>query len=391
MTRSSPPKDIQGLYYITHKDNVRSILRHGILSHRQIEKHKMSPEHVYDEQIIARRGERLVADGKSLWDYANLFFQARNPMLYRVFRKENQPVVVLGLRRDVLNSPDAYVAVGNAAAAESEIFPVKEGKGKILENENWKRIHAKYWHDYDGGKRVIMAELLVPDAIPASLIDAVYVPDKEIQKEMEALLPGKVILEPHMFILPSSKKGISGNLSLLGGDMFFSGMHTFTISVNTQGVMGKGLASRAKYQFPDVYVKYQDACRSKRLTAEKPYLYKREVSLEAELSDAPETLVAPNDARWFLLFATKRDWRRPSRLSDIEGGLHWIVKNFEKEGIKSLALPALGCGLGGLSWSEVGPLMCRMLSPLDLQSAIYLPQESDIPAEQKTSEFLLGK
>ena len=350
----------------------------------------MSSAHVYDEQIIARRGNRTVADDKSLWDYANLFFQARNPMLFRVFRKENQPVVVLGLRRDVLNLPGAYISVGNAAAMESEVMPLKEGMHKILKNENWKRIHAKYWHDYDGGKRVIMAELLVPNAIPAELIDAIYAPDEDTRKEMEMLHSGKVVMiEPNMFILPSFKRGISGNLSLLEGDMFFSDMHTFTISVNTQGVMGKGLASRAKYQFPDVYVKYQDACRSKRLTAEKPYLYKRESSLEAELSDALE--VPPNDARWFLLFATKRDWRASSRLPDIENGLRWIVKNYEKEGIESLALPALGCGLGGLPWSEVGPMMCRMLSPLDIRSAIYLPQENKIPDEQKTSEFLLGK
>ena len=52
------------------------------------------------------------------------------------------------------------------------------------------------------------------------------------------------------------------NLTLVKGDMFFSGLQTLTVSVNTKGVMGRGLASRAKYQFPDVYIYYQDSCNN---------------------------------------------------------------------------------------------------------------------------------
>jgi hypothetical protein len=154
--------------------------------------------------------------------------------------------------------------------------------------------------------------------------------------------------------------------------------------------MGKGLASRTKYQFPDVYVTYQDACRQKTLRVDKPFLYKREVHIAEELADEPGSLPANGSQKWFLLFATKRHWRDDSRLDDIEAGLHWVKSNYKAQKIKSLAMPALGCGLGGLSWQVVGPLMCHYLAELDIPVRIYLPRETTIPEDQLQAQFLLG-
>ena len=155
--------------------------------------------------------------------------------------------------------------------------------------------------------------------------------------------------------------------------------------------MGKGLASRAKYQFPDVYVVYQDACRSKKLQMGKPYLYKRESLVDEELADEPSSLSTPNSSKWFLLFATKKHWRENSDIAGIEQGLQWIENKYKTQDIKSLAVPALGCGLGGLDWKDVGPLICQYLATLDIPVAIYLPREKEIPREYLTSKFLLGK
>jgi O-acetyl-ADP-ribose deacetylase (regulator of RNase III) len=179
------------------------------------------------------------------------------------------------------------------------------------------------------------------------------------------------------------------NISLIDGDMFFSHLQTLTVSVNLQGVMGKGLASRAKYQFPDVYVTYQDACRAKRLRVDRPYLYKRESSLDQELADLDQPLRTPNGVKWFLLFATKRKWRENSRLDDIEAGLRWVRENAQREGVKSLAMPALGCGLGNLTWRDVGPLMCRYLHGIGFDVAIYLPRERGVGNELLSKSFLL--
>jgi len=198
-----------------------------------------------------------------------------------------------------------------------------------------------------------------------------------------------VVPEPNFFFQPSFAARIGENISLIEGDMFFSSMHTLTVSVNLQGIMGKGLASRAKYQFPDVYVYYQDACRAKRLTATKPCIYKREASLDDELADLAKPLKTPNAVKWFMLFATKRKWRENSRLEDIESGLCWFREHFRAEGVQSVAFPALGCGLGGLNWAEVGPLMCRYLHGIGIDVAIYLPREKAIDRKLLTEAYLL--
>ena len=171
--------------------------------------------------------------------------------------------------------------------------------------------------------------------------------------------------------------------------MFFSGMQTLTVSVNLQGIMGKGLASRAKYQFPDVYVYYQDACRAKRITATKPAIYKREASLDEELADLTTPLNTPNAVKWFLLFATKRRWQENS---------HWMTSKVDCLGSATISkpkgynpslFPALGCGLGGLDWADVGPLMCKYLHGIGIDAAIYLPRERGIDRKLLSQEFLL--
>ena len=388
-----PASSIQALYYITHLDNLPSIFERGVLSHAEMEKSGLRPPaRIYNEEVIALRQPRKV-DGKSLWDYANFYFNPRNPMLYQVCQQKHD-VVVLKIRRDLLDAPGAQIAVGNAARNVSEIFPADKGVKKVTSKNVWERVKAEWWNDSDETKRLTMSELLVPKSAGVEWIDSVYVPDKKTLETVNQMnRPGgiAVIFEPQMFFRPNYFKRIYPNISLFEGDMFFSQMQTLTISVNTRRVMGKGLASRTKHQFPDVYVKYQDACDNKQLAIGKPFLYRRERSFDHDLADMPKAMPHPNAIRWFLLFATKDDWKYPSRMEYIEKGMLWLEKNYKKEKITSIALPALGCGLGGLEWGAVGPLMCGVLSRLDIKSAIYLPRENVIPDDQKTAAFLLEK
>lgn len=145
-------------------------------------------------------------------------------------------------------------------------------------------------------------------------------------------------------------------VSLVNGDMFCSKLQTLTIPVNTVGVMGKGIALRVKCQYPDVYVKYRDLCNNNVLKMGQPYLYKGSYSF------------------WFLLFPTKTDWRYDSDLSGIKQGLQWLVDNYKTEGITSLAVPALGCGLGRLDWDVVGPIISGYLDNLDIPVNLYPPK-----------------
>jgi O-acetyl-ADP-ribose deacetylase (regulator of RNase III) len=288
--------------------------------------------------------------------------------------------------------PSVYITDGNAANSTTGFFSFQDGMKAV--SEIWDTISSEWWNSLDGSKRKIMAECLVPGSISAEFIHTIYVANHNVAEQVRTLIGPQdipVVPEPNMFFIPARRYRITQDLFLAEGDMFFSNMQTLTVSVNTVGIMGKGLASRAKYQFPDVYVIYQDACRKKWLKMGKPYLYKREASFDEELIDEPGTVVTPNAVKWFLLFATKHHWRDSSDLEGIEEGLRWIAANYKTEGIKSIALPALGCGLGNLDWKDVGPVMCRHLTTLDIPVTIYLPRERQISEEFLSREYLLGE
>jgi hypothetical protein len=380
------------LYYITHIRNVRSIIALGILSHERVERDGIDYEPIYDRAIVESRGAKQVPDGRPLWGFANLYFQPRNPMLYRVLHeKDPESIVVLGVRHDILERDDVFFATGNAASPLTELLPAAEGRGR--RQEILKGISKDWWNEEDGSKREIMAECLVPDCVPARLVQTAYVASQSAAAELRTLLSGgpgvPIVYEPHMFFQPAWRSDLTERLSLVKGDMFFSGLQTLTVSVNCVGVMGKGLASRAKYQFPDVYVRYQDLCRQRVLRLGRPYLYKREVSFDHELADEPQTLSNANSDTWFLLFPTKGHWKEPADLKGIEDGLQWVQDSYLKEGVSQLAVPALGCGLGKLDWRQVGPLICSRLGTLDIPVQVYLPAERAIPDDLLTRNFLL--
>ena len=382
-------------YYITHIDNLESILKKGILSRSQINKNLLVKlgvskgiRSIHAEDIIQiRRNKRF--KGYSLWNYANLYFQVRNPMLYRVileFRPEN--IIVLQVNSDVINSDNVGITDGNAASSETHFFEdVNEGLS-VLNSEQFQK---DYWNESD--KRKLMAELLVCNHIPKDKIIGIYTANETVaQRVRQDMKIGglNIIPDSNMFFLPEYQKSISSRITLAKGDMFFSKMRTFTISVNTMGVMGKGLASRAKYQFPDVYVFYQDLCRQKKLRMGIPFLYKREENFIRTLLEDTKSFTTENGSRWFLLFPTKNHWKMNSPIDGIEQGLQWLLNSYKSMGIKSIALPSLGCGLGGLDWKDVGPLMCRYLSQMDIQSCIYLPIEKKVPSSQLQPHFLLN-
>lgn len=383
--------DIRALYYITHIDNLPSIFEHGIFSHDRVEAENLSYKSISDAGILRHRSNKPPMDGKNLWDFANLYFQPRNAMMYRIVNQRNlEDIAVVSIDKTVLDEQGVFLTDGNAASTQTQFYRVPEGLKTL--RKQWQIIQEKWWNDVDGSKRKMMAECLIPNYVKPEYIQTVYVAKNETQNVVQQIVGNRnflVIAEPDMFFQPNRQVEIGSNLSIIEGDMFFSRLQTLTISVNLQGIMGKGLASRAKYQFPDVYVAYQDACRSKRVTAIKPYLYKREGSFDEELAYDFTSLSTPNAMKWFLLFATKRRWRENSRFEDIEGGLDWVRRNFQQQGIQSLAMPALGCGLGGLDWKDIGPLMCKSLHRIGIPVEIYLPRERSIPQEHLSEAYLL--
>lgn len=378
------------LYYITHRDNVPSILEKGILCHDAIVGQGVGYTQIYDEGIVNLRKSRLCPDGKSLWSFANLYFRAENPMLYRVTcHNAVENIVVLGIRGDVLDREGVFISYGNAASQNSRIEPVTDSALSIITRQ----IQTIWWEAVDG-KRKSMAECLVPERVPPEYIQSVYTPSYEAGEKIRAMTGGSslsIIPQADKFFLPGKTIELTPTLHVLDGDMFFSRMQTLTISVNCVGIMGKGLASRAKYLFPDVFVYYNDLCRKRKMRLGKPSLYKREDSLVDRLADGPGGLPDENGGTWFILFPTKDHWRDNAHLPSIEEGLRWIVDNYHEARMKSLGLPALGAGLGGLDWKQVGPLICGYMSKLDIPVRVYLPAEKKISDEYLSKEFLLQK
>lgn len=159
-----------------------------------------------------------------------------------------------------------------------------------------------------------------------------------------------------------------GMFKALIGDLFTSQTQTLVNTVNCVGVMGKGVALEFKKRWPAMFEDYQRRCTLKQVRPGEPYLY----------HDSSGTAIVN--------FPTKDHWRSPSRVADIERGLDYLVAHAEAWGIRSLALPPLGCGNGGLKWGEVGPLIYRKLHDAQFDVEVYAPFGT--PAKQLSEGFL---
>ncbi|NJM52989.1 MAG: macro domain-containing protein [Blastocatellia bacterium] len=128
------------------------------------------------------------------------------------------------------------------------------------------------------------------------------------------------------------------------GNLFEANTEALTNAVNCVGVMGKGIALQFKQRFPAEYFKtYKIACQNGDLAIGKVQVF--------ELENAQA------NPRFIINFPTKNHWREQSRIEDIESGLQSLAEAVEQYEIKSIAMPALGCGLGGLNYTKVKPLI----------------------------------
>jgi len=142
------------------------------------------------------------------------------------------------------------------------------------------------------------------------------------------------------------------------GNLFESPAQTLVNTVNTVGVMGKGVALEFKRLFPEMYAQYRTLCEKKQFRIGQLWLYK-----------SPQ--------KWVINFPTKEHWRSPSRLEYVEAGLKKFVQIYSSLGIHSIAFPPLGCGNGQLDfYTQVRPLMERHLKSLPIDVFIYPDRKS---------------
>lgn len=134
------------------------------------------------------------------------------------------------------------------------------------------------------------------------------------------------------------------------GDLLQSRAEALVNPVNCVGVMGKGLALQFKKKYPFVFDAYRRDCLDGLV---KPGV----------MGIHPISIVPP--PRFVINFPTKRDWRESSRMEDIEAGLTSLAHAVQRLKLQSIAIPQLGCGLGGLLWSDVRPKIEKIFAPLD--------------------------
>jgi len=148
-------------------------------------------------------------------------------------------------------------------------------------------------------------------------------------------------------------------IKYIKGNILESSAHALVNTVNTVGVMGKGIALQFKKAFPNNYKAYREVCKKKEIEIGKLFVY-----TDSNILSGKKTIIN---------FPTKTDWRKPSEYEYIEKGLDNLLNIISQYNIKSIAIPPLGAGNGGLEWEKVKRIIENKLKNVDIDIYIYEP------------------
>lgn len=192
------------IQYISHVDNVESILTLGILSDRR----SAAIKHVSvaSTLIKARRAPKQISAARTLPDYANLYLCARNKMMSGLLYGSNpvpiETLCVLQINETALDVPDAVIADGNASSEYTRFDPVPVGLPRL----DFDRIHAEWWTRYEDVRekwehgRVKNAELLIPDVLPPDYVTGALAPNEAVAAMLRPIMaPRPVVVAPYVF------------------------------------------------------------------------------------------------------------------------------------------------------------------------------------------------
>jgi O-acetyl-ADP-ribose deacetylase (regulator of RNase III) len=141
------------------------------------------------------------------------------------------------------------------------------------------------------------------------------------------------------------------------GDIFTEDVEALVNPVNCAGIMGRGVALQFKKAWPENYKAYAEACRKHEVQPGRMFVFEN---------------IRFTNPRYIINFPTKRHWRDPSRMEDIESWPAALVEEIQKRNIQSIAMPAIGAGLGGLPWIQVRGLIETAMIRLDETNIIVL-------------------
>jgi len=154
-------------------------------------------------------------------------------------------------------------------------------------------------------------------------------------------------------------------IELTQGDILKARTEALVNTVNCVGVMGRGIALQFRKAFPDNFKAYKQACDRKQLHPGKVFVF---------------DLGRLEPPRYVINFPTKRHWRGKSKLEDIQAGLNSLLQEIQARGIRSLAVPPLGCGLGGLDWDQVRAMIQDAFACVpEIHVEVYEPKGAPEP------------
>jgi O-acetyl-ADP-ribose deacetylase (regulator of RNase III) len=148
-------------------------------------------------------------------------------------------------------------------------------------------------------------------------------------------------------------------IQYITGNILESSAQAIINTVNTDGIMGKGIALQFKNSFPNNYKAYKDACKNDTIDIGKLFVFR-----EGNLTIGEKTIIN---------FPTKKSWRKPSEYSYIEKGLDDLISIVNAHNITSIGIPPLGAGNGGLEWEQVKKIIEQKLNHLNIDIYIYEP------------------
>lgn len=330
------------IFRITHVDNVPWLLDHG-LHCRSSPDFDPNFRSIGNPELIARRQHRVVPvpPGGTLADYVPFYFTPYSIMLYNIKtgyggvpRLPNEAIVILvsSLRRVAELGIGFVFTDRHAYVQTASFFNSLDDLGRV----DWPLLQARDFRndpEDPGKKERYRAEALVhrlPQRRSGSALEKRGGAAQSVVADRGA-----------------ARLVFLNMITFRQGNLLEADVEAVVNTVNTVGVMGKGIALMFKERYPENFRAYAQACKAGEVRIGRMF-----VTATGELSGP----------RWIINFPTKEDWRKPSRLQWIEAGLQDLVRVIREKGIRSLALPPLGCGNGGLDWNDVRPLIERALA-----------------------------